>query len=583
MNSDLLNRINSSLKGLREHEKDSKTQEYKHYALNFMQQALNYIYYEKTGKNKDIKINNQSDLNKLNSKDISDAIQLGCSLENKRIEMIKGFWNDGVAPANIIQEDFSNLINEKIKYASVESQVYAWVLAITGHAANGHGAFKDRKFRPLKYPNTTVNDILNSLSKHKDISKFIGKGLISDKNYFNPQNFRKKVQYSIDKFVKIIENYFNDPYNKNIYTIEKENDLLGLKFNKSYKIDMLEFLRGFTLAGWMDVASLRNKGLNKYGWTMGAGDTFAGNITETKKYFLSLKELSEKEYTCSKIFYMLKHEKMIEVLKDLGVVAKLDKLNFNQIKEEKGKIDWDLVKEKYGFDILKSKKEWENIYIREKKGKGVSDDNAIILAGFLADTFRKNSYNSSQYAVFSRIIGAALADRIDTYEKLSNTIFNEGQDSTLTQYANYLFKNKCKSLKYREFNQIRGDLKNPNLLNTPITVDYSIISSNVKHIIHSSMRRFGKEQKETCMIEQLLIFADELSKGFENDPFKPNRQYAMSKILDLLDSDEPKEIKVGFYETPFNIFKSKVENDIQIVLPPYKREENLKEYFMNLV
>jgi len=583
MNSDLLNRVDSSLRELREHEKDFKTQEYKHYALNFMQQALNYIYYKRTGKNKDIEINNEHDLNKIDSKDISDAIQFGCSLENKRIEMIKGFWNEGIAPAHIIQQDFSDLINEKIKYTSVESQVYAWVLAITGHAANGHGAFKDRKFRPLKYPNTTVNDILNSLSNHEDIPKFIGKGLISDKNYFNPQNFRKKVQYSIDNFVKIIESYFNDPYNKNICTIEKENDLLGLKFNKSYKMDMLEFLRGFTLAGWMDVASLRNKGINKYGWTMGAGDTFAGNITETKKYFLSLKELSEKEYMCSKTFYMLEHEKMIEVLKNLGIVADLDKLNFNKIKEEKGKIDWDLVKEKYGFDILKSKKEWENIYIREKKGKGVSDDNAIILAGFLADTFRKNSYIPSEYAVFSRILGAAIADRIDTYEKLSNIIFNEGQDSTLTQYANYLFKNKCKSWEYREFNQIREDLKDPNLLNPPIMLDYSIISSNVKYIIHSSMRRFGKEQEGTCMMEQLLIFADEISKGFENDPFKPNRQYAISEMGDLLDSNKPKEIKVGFYETPFNIFRDKVENDIQIILPPYKREENLKEYFMDLV
>jgi len=210
MNSDLLNRVDSSLRELREHEKDFKTQEYKHYALNFMQQALNYIYYKRTGKNKDIEINNEHDLNKIDSKDISDAIQFGCSLENKRIEMIKGFWNEGIAPAHIIQQDFSDLINEKIKYTSVESQVYAWVLAITGHAANGHGAFKDRKFRPLKYPNTTVNDILNSLSNHEDIPKFIGKGLISDKNYFNPQNFRKKVQYSIDNFVKIIESYFND-------------------------------------------------------------------------------------------------------------------------------------------------------------------------------------------------------------------------------------------------------------------------------------------------------------------------------------------------------------------------------------
>jgi hypothetical protein len=586
MNSDLLNSVKESLKELKISEQDLKKGEYEHYTLKFMQQALNYIYYEKEGKNKDIEINNRHDLNKIDSKDISDAIELRYSLEDKRPEMIEGIWDCNIASPYMIQQDFSNLKEEKIIYTSVKSQVYSWVLAVTGHAANGHGNFKDDHFKPLKFPSTTVNDILKALSKHDDISKFVNDGLIPTKDYFDPKNFRKEVQHDLDNFVELIESYFNQTDNENIFTIGKGMDLLGLKFNKSYKIDMLEFLRGFTLAGCMDSANLRSKAKEKYGWEMGYGDTFAGNISNLKRYFLSLTELSEKRYSKSKIFHMLTHEKLIEVLNDLDLVSKLKEPEFNRVKQEEGEINWSLIKEKYGFDIFKEKGDWENVYIREKKGKGVSDDNAIILAGFLADTFRKDDYIPNEYAVFSRILGAALADRVDTYEKLANIIIDGGQDSTMTSYINYLFRNKCKNREYREFNHIRNEAENKDytLLNFDITLDYSITASNVKDMIHSSMRRFGKEQKGTCMIEQLLIFANEIAKNFKNDLFKPNRYYSISKIPpDLLNSNKKKRIKIGFYRTDFENFETKVEEDIKKVLPPYKREDNLTKHFEKLV
>ncbi len=585
MNSNLLSRVNSALKELKEHNQTKDIGEYEHYALNFIEEAVNFNSFKQNKRHKERQIRNINDLNKLSSNDIADAIKLKCSLEKEGTEMFKGFWNDGIAPDYLIQQDFSSLIDENIMYTSGKSKIYAWILAITGHAANGHSTF-NRRGKNLRFPNTTVNDILKSLSKHPDISKFVDDGLIPNKDYFNPEILRKEVQsHGQDKLVRTIENYFNGPPNQKFYTIKKGTNICGLVFNSDYTIDMLEFLRGYYFSGWMDVGSLRKKAASRYGWMMGYGDTMAGNISEVKKYFCSLTELSEKEYKHSKFFNLLSHQKMVDVFKKLGIIADIDELDFDELERKQGrKVTWDLIKEKYGFNM---DGDWENIYIREEKGKGISDDIAVTNAGFLPDTFRTRDYISSKSAVFSRILGAVIGDRVDTYEKISNPIFNNGQDSTIAQYFNYLFKNKCKSGKYRKFNHIRDNLKDYSLLNDSAMRDYCITSANVVYkdedIIHSSMRHFGREQEGTCMIEQTFIFVNQLLKDFKDNPTKRTSLYSNSEIpSDLLNSSEPVDIKVGFHQVPINKYKERVRESLEILLDPSNREKNITKYFANL-
>ena len=580
MHSDLLNRVDSALKELRENNKTKTIGAYEHYALKFIEEAVNFNSYKKNKKNKKIEIRNLNELNKLSSIKIADAIKLGSSLETERHKQFEDIWNSNIAPDYLIQKDFSGLINENIMYTSHESKIYAWVLAITGHAANGHSVFNNE--RKKRFPNTTVKDILKALAKHPDISKFVDDGLIPNKDYFNPEILRKEVQsHGPDNLVRIIENYFNGPPEQKFYTIKKGKNFGGLIFNSDYTIDMLEFLRGYYFSGWMDVGSLREKAALKYKRMMGYGDTVAGNLSEVKKYFCSLEELSKKEYEHSKFFSLLDHKKMIEVFKRLGIVADIDEPDFYGLEKKQGrKVTWDLIKEKYGLDI---NGEWENIYIREKKGKGISDDIAVTNAGFLPDSFRTNNYVPGKSAVLSKIIGAEIGDRTDTHEKISSPVFNNGQDSTIAQYFNYLFKNKCKSGKYKKFNHIRDDLEEYNLINTSLMRDCCIISSNINYIIHSSMRHFGREQQGTCMTEQIFIFVSELLEDFKKNPTKINRLYSNSEIpCDLLHSSIPVKIKVGFHKVPINKYKERVRESLGILLDPSNREKNITDYFANL-
>ena len=579
MNSNLLSEVNSALKELREHNQTQDMGKYEHYALKFIKEALNFNSYKKNKRHKEKKIRNVTELNKLSSNDIADAIKLMDSLEKGRAEFFNSLWNDGIAPDYLIQKDFSGMIDENIMYVSDKSKIYAWVLAITGHAASRHGAFNTQTKR---FPNTTVKDILKALAKHPDISKFVDNGLIPNKDYFLPEIIRKDVQsHCIDPFVRIIENHFNGPPEQKFYTIKKGTNFGGFVFNSDYVADMLELERTYNFSGWMDVGSLREKAASRYGWMMGYGDTFAGNLAEVKKYFCSLKELSEKEYKHSKFFNLLDHKKMIEVFKHLGIIADIDEPDFDKLEQKQGgKVTWDLIKETYGFDI---RGEWENVYIREKKGKGISDDLAVTNAGFIPDTFRTDGYIPSKCAVLSKIIGAEVGDRVDTHEKISSPVFNNGQDSTIAQYFNYLFKNKCKSGKYRNLNNIRDDLKEYELISSSLMEDCCIISSNIESIIHSSMRYFGREQEGTCMTEQIFIFVNQLLEELKNNPTKRNSLYSNCEIpYDLLNSSKPVDIEVGFHRVPINKYKGRVIETLEILLDPSNRENNITKYFKNL-
>jgi len=584
MNSDLLSEVNSALKELEEHNQIQDMGEYEHYALKFIEKAFNFNSYKKNKRHKEKKIRDVNDLNELNSNDIADAIKLKCSLEEDVTEMFKSLWNLNIAPDYLIQKDFSNLITEDIMYTSDKSKVYAWILAITGHAANGHGAF-NRRGKSSRFPNTTVNDILKALSKHPDISKFVDDGLIPNKDYFNPEILRKEVQsHGPDKLVRIVENYFNGPPNQKFYTIKKGTNLCGLVFDSDYVIDMLESLRGYRFSGGMDTGFFREKAALRYKWMMGWGDTVAGNIPEVKKHFCSLTELSEKKYEHSRFFHLLNHKKMMGVFKKLGMIADIDEPDFDELERKQGKkVTWDLIKEKYSFNI---NWDWENIYVREKRGKGISDDIAVTNAGFLTDTFRTRDYIPSKHAVFSRILFSIIGDRVDTYEKISNPAFNSGQDSIIAQYFNYLFKNKCKSGEYRKFNQIRDDLKDYNLLNDSIMRDYCITSANIvnkdEDIIHSSMRHFGRKQEGTCMIEQIFIFVNQLLEEFKNNPTKRNSLYSNCEVpYDLLNSSKPIDIEVGFHRVPINKYKERVRESLGILIDPSNREKNITKYIAN--
>jgi uncharacterized membrane-anchored protein len=114
-------------------------------------------------------------------------------------------------------------------------------------------------------------------------------------------------------------------------------------------------------------------------------------------------------------------------------------------------------------------------------------------------------------------------------------------------------------------------------------IDYSILSSNIDYIIHSSMRRFGKEQEGTCMIEQLLLYAIKISEKFRNDKFNSSKAYASSELPEgMLKSKKMVDIKVGFHEVPIEKYKNRVDQGIALLLPPERRKKNLVNYFSGL-
>lgn len=232
---------------------------------------------------------------------------------------------------------------------------------LIGHAQNGHGKFRHGRFRS-KYPNATLDDIVLALLR-------------------DPEEIRRQRQEIIDSIFDFTSNIIHCPGYPG-YVDSKGKPLLALTLDLGLD-DPAAVLTGIYLAGCMDNFQWRTKVMERYDVDIGGGECVAVDL-EAKEFRmkgLTLEDLAHKEWS----------DDEIRGLEDAGVIIT--------------------------HDAKASTNKLVSAYVRHKKGKGTSDDLAIVLAGRL---YGKDA-----------AIGAFLCDAVDTWDKYAERLVPGGQDEHL--------------------------------------------------------------------------------------------------------------------------------------------------------
>lgn len=233
--------------------------------------------------------------------------------------------------------------------------------SVIGHAQNGHGRFCDGTVRS-RYPNATLDDIAIALD-------------------VDPVKIRKKRQGVIDSifgFTAEIMVHSNYPG----YVDSKGDALLSLTIPIELD-DPAAVLKGIYLASKMDNFEWRAKAIQEYGVELGGGECVALDIGSPlfRGLGYTLEDFANGEW----------NDDQVESLKEIGIVVP------------------------HGTVAVTNKV--VNAYIRHKRGKGTSDDMAIVLAGRL---YGKDA-----------AVGVFLCDAIDTWDKYAEQLIPGGQDEYL--------------------------------------------------------------------------------------------------------------------------------------------------------
>ncbi len=228
-----------------------------------------------------------------------------------------------IAPREIIWKDFRKLQrNEELLTEPVVEDLL-FMQTIEGHAHNGDGEFKGRKF-----VDTTINDIIDALGR--DI--FI---------------VRSERQMLIDEIYEFVDRaLYNDAPS---HLVNKKGEpLMRCPLFLDWVVDPYDVLRGLYLGGLMDDFETRKKVNEMFGTNLGGGKPYLIDLTIMEKMGLDGEILSHGD-----------HEAHLEKYRDSGLILDTK--------------DVDFLKHSYvRFQ-----------YIRHKRGPGISDDSAVLFAGLL--------------------------------------------------------------------------------------------------------------------------------------------------------------------------------------------------------
>ncbi len=268
------------------------------------------------------------------------------------------------APAEVIRLDYDLLKDNFHLRTSPEAEEIIFPQSIMGHSHEGHAAFLEGG---LRYVNTTMDNITTALGLKPKEAKAKRQKIVNDIMSFIYKAAEGKLEYMIN---------------------EDQQPLLGIEMFTDLKIqDNKTFLIGAYLASVMDNYRWRRRVSKKYGFEMGGGVCCAVNIENMKKSGEDFDTLAQIEHD-------------MYAFEDLRMKGILPKSRQKRIK---------------------TTKIWQNGYVRIKKGKGVSDDAAIIIAGKL--------YPGKDPC--SAALGVYVVDLIDTLDKYLPYIEEGGVDETV--------------------------------------------------------------------------------------------------------------------------------------------------------
>ncbi len=275
-----------------------------------------------------------------------------------------------IAPKELIWKDFKKLQRDVELLTEPEIEDLLFMQTIEGHSHNGDGAFNGAKF-----VDTTINDIVQALGRDMFVVR-AGRQMLIDEIY----DFARDII---------------DGKNLSKLVNRRGNPLMRVPLFLEVEVNPKEVLKGLYLGGLMDDFEIRKKVNEKYGTNMGGGKPYLVDIRVMEKLGLNGEILSHGD-----------HEHELDEYRKEGLILEPNSVNF-------------LTHQDLRFQ-----------YIRHKKGLGVSDDLAVLVAGRL-------------YGL-SAALGAYLADAIDTLDKFSLKFIE--QDDALADFIDKNFKNLNVSL-----------------------------------------------------------------------------------------------------------------------------------------
>lgn len=308
--------------------------------------------------------------------------------------------------ADIVKDDYDAL-RKKVRlcaYGDVSDLLL--MQSIEGHAQNGDCLFN---YGP-KYPEATMEDIVIALGHKPDDIKNKRQVLIYEK-----VDFASRIMAG--EKLKHYVNRNNEP-------------LFRIKFLEKMEIsDLNAVLIGIFLGSIMDrYKGWRELAEQKYGSSIGGGECIGINRREAHRQGITLEMLAKEEHS----------DEEIDELLSKGILCR----------------------------NVASSNDIVGGYIRHKKGKGTSDDLAVILAGKLYG--------------FDAAIGLFLTDAIDTWDKYVPFIHSNGQDEKLGESV------------YKNRKQISENLKGFELPSKDECLKFinCIAESNYENVVSSSQRYF---------------------------------------------------------------------------------------------
>jgi hypothetical protein len=270
-----------------------------------------------------------------------------------------------IAPRELIWKDFRKMQKEHDLYTSPEVEDLLFMQTIEGHSHNGDGAFEGKKF-----VDTTIDDIVIALGRDSFI-------------------VRSSRQLLIDEIYEYARAVMNGERRTHLVN-KKGEPLMRCPLFLEIEVDPYSVLRGLYLGGFMDDFETRKLANMKFNLNMGGGKPYLVDMHVMEKLGLDGEQLAHGD-----------HEDKLDEYRRVGLI--IDPSNVDFLKHSYIRFQ----------------------YIRHKKGLGVSDDLAVLVAGKL--------YN------ISAGLGAYLADAIDTLDKFSLHFYE--QDEALATEIEKNFKN----------------------------------------------------------------------------------------------------------------------------------------------
>ena len=228
----------------------------------------------------------------------------------------------GVAPADLLVQDFRILDGRETLRCSWPAEQNLLIQSVIGHAHEGHGVFRGRRF-----PNTTMDDIARALR-------------------LDPMAVRRERAALIDGVAEYIERVLAggdggvlvDAHGRPLLSMGSL-PLLG-------NVDGAGVLRGFYLGSLRDDSAIRVGAEARYGLAIGGGDSYIVDLAAMDRAGLDAEKLAHEDHDAE----------AIARLRETGVIV---------------------------ADEGPDSDETAYLYVRHRRGVGTSDDACIVLCGLL--------------------------------------------------------------------------------------------------------------------------------------------------------------------------------------------------------